>query len=129
MQNTPKSLKAHIGIFGRRNAGKSSLLNALTNQDISIVSDTAGTTTDAVEKSMEMLPLGPVVFIDTAGIDDTGELGEKRIAKTLKITDRCDIALIVCDYNDFDDFEFNLLDKFKQNKIPVIAIINKNDEK
>ena len=82
MQKTPKSLRCHIGIFGRRNVGKSSLLNAITRQNVSIVSDLAGTTTDPVEKPMELLPLGPVVFIDTAGIDDIGALGEKRIQKT-----------------------------------------------
>ena len=80
MQKTPKGLRLHIGIFGRRNVGKSSLLNALTRQDVSIVSNVAGTTTDPVEKPMEMLPLGPVLFIDTAGIDDIGALGEMRVS-------------------------------------------------
>lgn len=84
MLSTPKANRLHIGIFGKRNAGKSSLLNALVNQEISIVSDIAGTTTDPVEKTMEFLPLGPVVFIDTAGIDDIGDLGEQRIEKTKK---------------------------------------------
>ena len=78
MDKAPKSMRLHIGIFGKRNVGKSSLINAITNQNISIVSDVAGTTTDAVEKSMEMLPLGPVTLIDTAGIDDVGDLGEQR---------------------------------------------------
>ena len=84
----PKTFRLHIGIFGQRNAGKSSILNALTQQDVSIVSEVAGTTTDPVEKPMELLPLGPVLFIDTAGIDDVGDLGEKRVAKTLAVFDR-----------------------------------------
>lgn len=128
MQKTPKALRLHIGIFGKRNVGKSSIINALTHQNISIVSDIAGTTTDAVEKTMEMLPLGPVVFIDTAGVDDVGKLGELRIDKTMQIIDRCDIALIVCDYNGWDEFEHKLFEKFNEHKIPVIAIINKDDE-
>lgn len=128
MQNTPKSLKAHIGIFGRRNAGKSSLLNALTNQDISIVSDTAGTTTDPVEKSMELLPLGPVVFVDTAGIDDEGALGEKRVEKTKKVIDRIDLAIIVCDERGFGVFEEKLADEFNLRKTPIVVVGNKIDE-
>ena len=84
MIKTPRANRLHIGIYGRRNAGKSTIINRLTNQEISIVSPVAGTTTDAVEKAMEFLPVGPVVFIDTAGIDDTGELGEKRIKKNRK---------------------------------------------
>jgi small GTP-binding protein len=87
-EQTPKGLRLHIGLFGRRNVGKSSLLNAITRQNVSIVSDIAGTTTDPVEKPMELLPLGPVLFIDTAGIDDTGALGELRINKTRKVLDR-----------------------------------------
>jgi [FeFe] hydrogenase H-cluster maturation GTPase HydF len=92
---TPKSFRLHIGIFGRRNTGKSSILNALTSQEVSIVSDIAGTTTDPVEKPMELLPLGPVLFIDTAGIDDIGSLGEKRVAKTLEVFNRTDLGLLV----------------------------------
>ena len=91
------------------------MINKLTNQDISIVSDTPGTTTDAVEKSMEFLPLGPVVFIDTAGIDDIGELGTQRIEKTKKIFDRTDIAIIVCDSTGWDDYEINLFKEFSNN--------------
>ena len=93
MQKTPRGMRLHIGIFGKRNTGKSSILNRLTKQDISIVSDIAGTTTDPVEKAMELLPFGPVLFVDTAGIDDKGGLGEKRIKKTRKIFDRTDIAV------------------------------------
>ena len=92
MNNVLKSMRLHIGIFGKRNVGKSSLLNFITGQDVSIVSDTLGTTTDAVEKAMELLPIGPVVFIDTAGIDDEGLLGKKRIEKTFNIIPRIDIA-------------------------------------
>src|SRR5512139_2866362 len=96
MQKTPRGNRCHIALFGRRNAGKSSLLNALTRQAVSIVSEIAGTTTDPVEKPMELLPLGPVLFIDTAGIDDSGALGELRMAKTWAVFDRADLAIIVC---------------------------------
>ena len=129
MINTPKANRLHIGIFGKRNAGKSSIINRLTSQNISIVSAVAGTTTDAVEKSMEFLPLGPVVFIDTAGIDDNGELGKQRIEKTKKIFDRTDIALIVCDFDGWNGYEKELFEEFKTRDIPVIAIINKTDLK
>lgn len=128
MQNTPRGMRLHIGLFGKRNVGKSSLLNRITNQDISIVSDVAGTTTDPVEKAMELLPLGPVLFVDTAGVDDVGALGQQRIDKTFKIIDRIDIALIVCDFNGWDDFEISLFNEFEKCKIPVIAVVNKSDE-
>ncbi|HOC73363.1 MAG TPA: 50S ribosome-binding GTPase, partial [Candidatus Hydrogenedentes bacterium] len=95
MQTTPKSMRLHIGLFGRRNAGKSSLLNAITRQRVSIVSEHAGTTTDPVEKPMELLPLGPVLFIDTAGVDDIGALGELRVEKTRAVLDRTDLGVIV----------------------------------
>ena len=127
MLSTPKANRLHIGIFGKRNAGKSSLLNALVNQEISIVSDIAGTTTDPVEKTMEFLPLGPVVFIDTAGIDDIGDLGEQRIEKTKKIFDRTDIAIIVCDYEGWDNYEKQLYEEFESRNIPVLAVVNKQD--
>ena len=91
----PKGLRLHIALFGRRNVGKSSLLNALTRQQVSIVSPVPGTTTDPVEKPMELLPLGPVLFIDTAGIDDEGVLGALRVAKTRKVLDRADIAILI----------------------------------
>ena len=97
MQRTPKSLRLHIAIFGRRNVGKSSLLNAFVHQEVSIVSDHKGTTTDPIEKTMELLPLGPVVLIDTAGLDDEGDLGGLRVERTLRQFDRCDMALIVTD--------------------------------
>ena len=97
LNNTPRAGRLHIGIFGRRNAGKSSLINALTGQDLAIVSDTPGTTADPVYKSMELHPIGPVVFIDTAGFDDEGELGELRTAKTASVIDRTDVAILVID--------------------------------
>ncbi len=97
MQGTPKGLRLHIGIFGRRNVGKSSLLNAITSQEVSIVSTQAGTTTDPVEKPMELLPLGPVLFIDTAGVDDEGALGEARVQRTRQVLDRTDLALLVAE--------------------------------
>lgn len=128
MQGTPKSMKVHIGIFGKRNVGKSSILNALTKQDVSIVSSTAGTTTDPVEKSMELLPLGPVLFVDTAGIDDEGALGLQRVEKTNKIIDRIDLAIIVCDSRGFDKFEDKLIEEFKTRKTNFIIVVNKIDE-
>lgn len=120
-------MRLHIGIFGKRNAGKSNIINSLTKQNISIVSDIAGTTTDPVEKAMELLPLGPVLFVDTAGIDDEGLLGEMRIEKTRKIFDRTDLAAIVSDQNGWDKYEFALFEEFKTRNIPVIAVLNKSD--
>lgn len=128
LQSTPKGMRVHIGIFGKRNVGKSSLLNALTKQDISIVSPTAGTTTDPVEKSMELLPLGPVLFVDTAGIDDEGALGLQRVEKTKKIIDRIDLAIIVCDSRGIDAFEEKLIEEFKTRKTPFIFVFNKIDD-
>ena len=95
MLKTPKSLRLHIGFLGKRNVGKSSLVNRIANQQVSIVSDIAGTTTDPVEKAMELLPIGPVLLIDTAGMDDIGELGSKRIIKTIQTINRLDVAVIV----------------------------------
>ncbi|RIJ47373.1 [FeFe] hydrogenase H-cluster maturation GTPase HydF [Maribellus luteus] len=123
----PKTFRLHIGIFGRRNAGKSSILNALTQQEVSIVSEVAGTTTDPVEKPMELLPLGPVLFIDTAGIDDVGDLGEKRVAKTLAVFDRTDLGLIVTNFQDFGEYEQKLMDELKDRDIPFIIVFNKCD--
>ncbi len=122
-----KSFRLHIGIFGRRNAGKSSILNALTSQEVSIVSEIAGTTTDPVEKPMELLPLGPVLFIDTAGIDDSGALGEKRILKTMSVFDRTDLGLIISDSGDWDNFEKSILKELNDRGIPVIVVLNKCD--
>lgn len=126
---TLKSMRLQIGVFGRTNVGKSSLLNRITNQEISIVSEIAGTTTDVVEKSMELLPVGPVTFLDTAGLDDNTELGEKRIEKTMKIVNRIDIAVIVCDYNGLDDYEKELIVKLDELKIPYLIVENKCDIK
>ncbi|HBC86549.1 MAG TPA: [FeFe] hydrogenase H-cluster maturation GTPase HydF [Lentisphaeria bacterium] len=127
MQSTPKGLRLHIGIFGRRNVGKSSLLNALTKQQVSIVSDVAGTTTDPVEKPMELLPIGPVLFIDTAGIDDSGALGKMRVNKTKKIFERTELAMIVVEAGEWGKFEENIFKAFRKKGIPVIAVLNKSD--
>lgn len=127
MQATHKGLRLHIGFFGRRNVGKSSLLNAITRQKVSIVSDFAGTTTDPVEKPMELLPLGPVLFIDTAGIDDTGALGEMRIEKTRRVIDRTDLGIIISDSGNWGDFENYLSREFRERKVPVVAVFNKAD--
>ena len=122
-----KSFRLHIGLFGRRNVGKSSILNALCSQEVSIVSEIAGTTTDPVEKPMELLPLGPVLFIDTAGIDDTGALGEKRIEKTMKVFDRTDLGLIISTSGEWGDFEELILKELKDRGIPVVVVLNKSD--
>lgn len=126
---TLKSMRLHIGIFGKTNVGKSSLLNRITNQDVSIVSNIAGTTTDVVEKTMELLPIGSVNFLDTAGINDSTALSSERIEKTMKIINRTDVAIVVCDYNGIDDYERNLIEKFNELKIPFMIFINKTDEK
>ena len=126
-RQAPKSFRLHIGIFGRRNAGKSALLNMLTRQEVSIVSDVPGTTTDPVEKPMEMLPLGPVLFIDTAGVDDVGALGFARVARTRQVLDRTDVALLVLDAGRWEAFEEELLAEFRGRGIPVIVVCNKSD--
>lgn len=125
MTTTPKALRLHIGIFGRRNVGKSSVLNALVRQQVSIVSETAGTTTDPVEKTMELKPIGPVVFIDTAGIDDTGALGSLRVAGTMKVIDRTELAVLVAD--SWTDYEKGLAGLFKKQKIPCVVVASKSD--
>lgn len=127
MPATPKSLRLHIALFGRRNVGKSSLLNALTRQQVSIVSPIAGTTTDPVEKPMELLPLGPVLFIDTAGIDDTGELGELRIQKTRQVFERTEIGVVVAEAGRWSVFEEELLRELTERKIPALVVFNKTD--
>ncbi len=126
MINAPKSVRLHIGLFGRRNVGKSSLINALTNQHISIVSDVPGTTTDPVEKAMELLPFGPVVFIDTAGVDDQGTLGQHRVSQTFKALQRTDVALLVSD-GTWGQWEEELLLRIRKQKLPVIVVFNKSD--
>ncbi len=127
MRTTPKGFRLHIGLFGRRNVGKSSLLNALTRQTVSIVSDIAGTTTDPVEKPMELLPIGPVLFIDTAGIDDVGALGEMRVQKTRQVFDRTDVGIVVAIAGEWGDFEEAILAELRERKIPVIVVFNKTD--
>ena len=126
-QRTPKGNRLHIAIFGRRNAGKSSLLNALTRQQVSIVSDVAGTTTDPVEKPMELLPLGPVLFIDTAGIDDAGSLGRLRVEKTCRVFDRADVGVIVAPAGEWGEFEQSLLSELQTRNTPVIVVFSKAD--
>ena len=128
LNDTPRGSRLHIAIFGRRNAGKSSLINALTNQNIAIVSDVPGTTTDPVYKSMEILPIGPVVLIDTAGIDDVGELGSLRIEKALAVLAKTDLLLLVIDpASGAGSYEEDVIKKAKQNKVPVVAVLNKVD--
>lgn len=128
MNETPRSERIHIALFGRRNAGKSSLINALTGQNIAVVSAVKGTTTDPVYKAMELLPLGPVVFIDTAGLDDEGELGELRKKKSLEVLYKTDIALLVIDpTHGLGELEVQIADKIKSRNIPLIAIVNKAD--
>jgi [FeFe] hydrogenase H-cluster maturation GTPase HydF len=128
MRRAPKSFRLHIGLFGRRNVGKSSLLNAITRQTVSIVSDTAGTTTDPVEKPMELLPLGPVLFIDTAGIDDVGALGELRIQRTRQVLDRTELGVLVAEAGSWGEFEEGLLAELEERDIPAIVVFNKTDD-
>lgn len=129
MQETPKGSRLHIAIFGRRNAGKSSLINALTNQDIALVSDVPGTTTDPVYKAMEILPLGPVMLIDTAGIDDVGELGLLRVERTMQVLNKADLAvMVVSGDGGVTNYERELKEAVAKRGIPLVAVINKIDE-
>lgn len=147
LNDTPRANRLHIGIFGKRNAGKSSLINALTRQDIALVSPEAGTTTDPVFKAMELHPIGPVVFIDTAGFDDEGDLGQLRVERTKSVLDKTDIALLVVDVNEVQSFNVNKgnknsqgesslilseedgmwIQELSQKKIPTIVVFNKSE--
>ena len=127
--STPKSMRIAVGIFGRRNVGKSSIMNMLSNQSASIVSDVAGTTTDTVQKSIEIHGLGAATLFDTAGVDDAGELGQKRILKTNETIENIDIAVLVVENNEFAKFESELIDKFKSLNKPLLLLINKCDLK
>lgn len=128
LNNTPVADRIHIGIFGRRNAGKSSLINAITGQNLAIVSEIEGTTTDPVSKAMELLPLGPVVIIDTPGLDDIGELGRLRVNKTFQVLNKTDIAILVIDSTlGMNDFDKAVLDRIKDKNIPYIIVYNKCD--
>ena len=129
LNKTPSSNRLHISIFGKRNVGKSTLINSITGQNLAIVSDFAGTTTDPIYKAMEISPIGPCVLIDTAGIDDVGDLGELRIQKTMEVVRKTDIALITVDYNGFFEFDYNIIDILKKNNTPFIVVINKADIK
>lgn len=122
-----KDHKPHIGIFGRRNVGKSSLINALTGTDTAIVSAIAGTTTDPVKKSIEIFGIGPAILVDTAGIDDNGILGEKRIEKTLQIIPQIDVAVLLLSENNFGNFELELIDIFKTNNVEFCIVHNQED--
>lgn len=129
MNETPMSSRMSIGLFGKRNAGKSSLLNALTGQSIAVISNVAGTTTDPVYKTMEFLPIGPVVFIDTAGLDDSGELGMLRIEKTYEVLRKCHFAIVVADIETgITEFENEFIDQLIQRKIPCVCVFNKCDK-
>lgn len=128
MNSTPSSERVHIGIFGKRNAGKSSLINALTGQDLAIVSEVRGTTTDPVSKAMELLPLGPVVMIDTPGLDDEGELGSLRVKKGYQVLNKTDIAVLVVDGTEgMTEVDRKLLARIRAKEIPWIVVFNKSD--
>ncbi len=128
MNDTPRSERLHIALFGKRNAGKSSVINAMTNQQLAIVSNVKGTTTDPVYKSMEILPIGPVVLIDTPGLDDSGELGKLRVQKTMEVLRKTNVAMIVLDATEkMTKIEEELFLKLKEEKIPVVFVLNKCD--
>ena len=128
LNDTPNSQRVNIGFFGCRNAGKSSLVNKITNQNLCVISDFAGTTTDIVSKAMELLPLGAVLVVDTPGIDDDGKLGQKRVEKTKEALRRCDIAVLVTDCTrELNSFEKNLINEFENRKVPYLVVKNKCD--
>ena len=128
LNETPMANRIHIGIFGRRNAGKSSIINALTGESVAIVSDVAGTRTDPVLKAMELLPLGPVVIIDTPGLDDVGELGLMRVQKAYQILNKTDIAVVVIDGSvGMTEQDQQILERIKAKNIPYVIVKNKSD--
>lgn len=128
LNETPLANRLHIALFGKTNAGKSSVINALTNQNISLVSDVKGTTTDPVYKAMELLPIGPIVLIDTAGLDDESKLGELRKNKTLEVLNKTDIAIVVIDaVVGPTQFDIQILETIKSKKLPFITVLNKTD--
>lgn len=127
MKNAPKSVRLHIGLFGRTNVGKSSFLNFVLGQDLAITSPVAGTTTDIVEKTMELLPIGPVVFLDTAGLNDVSFLSAERIKKTNKIFDRSDVIILITEPNVWGEYEDKVLSEAETRNTPIIAVINKID--
>ena len=126
-ESTPRAFRPHLGLLGRRNVGKSSLLNALAGQRVAIVSEVAGTTTDPVEKAMELTPVGPVLFVDTAGLDDVGALGVQRIAATRKVLERLDVAILVAVAGQWSSFEDDLLAELAGNEIPTVVVFNQAD--
>ncbi|AYF53453.1 [FeFe] hydrogenase H-cluster maturation GTPase HydF [Clostridium novyi] len=128
MNNTPNSNRKYIALYGKTNSGKSSILNAIIGQDISLVSNVKGTTTDPVSKAMELIPFGPVLFIDTAGIDDESQLGNLRVERTLKTLEKTDLAIYIMDINNIDENEYkDFQNKLKEHRIPYITVINKID--
>ncbi|MFH1062242.1 MAG: [FeFe] hydrogenase H-cluster maturation GTPase HydF [Candidatus Omnitrophota bacterium] len=127
MNKAPKSLRLHIGLFGRMNVGKSTFLNYISLQDVAITSPIAGTTTDVVEKTMELLPLGPVVFLDTAGIDDASALSEMRLKKTYAVFKKADVVVLIVEAGTWQDYEILVAQRAEQEKIPLIVVINKAD--
>lgn len=128
LNETPSGERVHISIFGRRNAGKSSLINALTNQSLAIVSDVPGTTTDPVSKAMELLPIGPVVITDTAGLDDVGELGAMRVERTLRVLERTDVAVLIIESGERPgEFEDDVVARVKQRAVPLVVCASKTD--
>jgi [FeFe] hydrogenase H-cluster maturation GTPase HydF len=128
MDNTPRGLRLHIALFGRRNTGKSSLINAITRQEIALVSEIPGTTTDPVYKSMELLPVGPVVLIDTAGVDDEGALGELRIRRTRQVLPKTDLALLAVDSGQgVGGYETEIIRLATEHHVPVLGVANKTD--
>lgn len=127
MLKTPKSLRLQIGLFGRTNVGKSTFLNYITNQDVSITSPVPGTTTDVVEKAMELLPIGPVLFLDTAGVDDRSELSDLRLNKTSSIFERSDIFVLITESGVWNEYEERIMQESGKNNTPVLIVINKTD--